>query len=60
LESSDKFDSPIATEIVAAKEFFKAEGYHQDYYLKNPLHYNNYKVGSGRAGYIKKTWEEKK
>lgn len=60
LESSGKFDSPIVTEIVPAGEFYRAEEYHQDYYLKNPLHYNNYKIGSGRAGYIKKTWGDKK
>jgi peptide-methionine (S)-S-oxide reductase len=31
-----KFRSPIVTEIVALKTFYKAEGYHQNYYNDNP------------------------
>ena len=56
LEESGKFDKPIATQIVQAATFYPAETYHQQYYLKNPTHYESYKVGSGRAGYLKKTW----
>jgi len=56
LESSGKFDKSIATEIVPAGKFYPAEDYHQEYYRKHPLRYNSYKVGSGRAGYIKKMW----
>jgi methionine-S-sulfoxide reductase len=61
LEESGKFKDPIATQIVEASEFYEAEEYHQEFYKKNPLRYNSYKVGSGRAGYLKKTWgdEEK-
>ncbi|MYF47779.1 MAG: peptide-methionine (S)-S-oxide reductase, partial [Candidatus Dadabacteria bacterium] len=36
--------------------FYRAEEYHQDYYKKNPIHYGNYKIGSGRAGFIERTW----
>lgn len=32
LEKSGKFKNPIVTEITAAKEFYKAEDYHQKYY----------------------------
>ncbi|RIL09128.1 MAG: peptide-methionine (S)-S-oxide reductase [Proteobacteria bacterium] len=56
LSASGKFDKPIATEILPASEFYAAEGYHQEYYKKNPGHYERYKIGSGRAGYIEKTW----
>jgi methionine-S-sulfoxide reductase len=60
LEESGKFKEPIATQIVEASEFYDAEDYHQEFYKKNPLRYNSYKVGSGRAGYLKKTWGEEK
>ena len=30
------FDAPVVTEIKPLTEFWEAEGYHQDYYAKNP------------------------
>jgi peptide methionine sulfoxide reductase msrA/msrB len=59
LIKSGKFDQPIVTEIVPATPFYPAEEYHQDYYKKDPLRYRSYKSGSGRQGYIEKTWGEK-
>lgn len=56
LQASGKFDAPIATEIIRASGFYEAEDYHQDYYKTCPLEYKNYKAGSGREGYLKKTW----
>lgn len=37
LEESGQFDDPIVTEVVPAPTFYPAEGYHQDYYQKNPV-----------------------
>ena len=59
LAKSGKFKEPIVTEIVPASDFYPAEDYHQDYYKKNPFRYNAYKVGSGRAGFLHRTWGEK-
>jgi peptide-methionine (S)-S-oxide reductase len=56
LNNSGKFQKPVATQILEAKPFYLAEEYHQDYYKKNPAHYNRYSVGSGRAGFIEKNW----
>jgi peptide-methionine (S)-S-oxide reductase len=35
-EAQKHFNKPIVTEIVPLKQFYKAEGYHQDYYRSNP------------------------
>ena len=56
LAQSGRFDRPIVTEILAAGAFYPAEDYHQDYYKKNSTHYKRYRKGSGREGYLEKTW----
>jgi peptide methionine sulfoxide reductase msrA/msrB len=58
LGASGVFDKPIATAIRPAMPFYVAEDYHQDYYLKNVAHYEAYKVGSGRAGFLENTWKD--
>ena len=35
-EAQKHFKRPIVTEIVPLKKFYKAEGYHQNYYRSNP------------------------
>ena len=56
LEQSKPFPAPIVTEVVKADTFYRAEEYHQDYYLKNPVRYNYYRTGCGRDARLKQLW----
>lgn len=56
LEDSGTFDAPIVTKILPYINFYPAEEQHQQYYLKNPTHYELYKEGSGRAPFLRSVW----
>jgi methionine-S-sulfoxide reductase len=58
VEASGRFGKSIVTPLLPAKPFYPAEDYHQDYYKKNPAHYQRYNIGSGRAGYIARHWNQ--
>lgn len=57
LQDSGKFDKPIVTEILPFTSFYPAEEKHQQYYLKNPTHYELYKEGSGRGAFLREHWK---
>ena len=56
LAKNRPFKGGIVTEIAKAGEFYPAEGYHQDFYLKNPTRYKFYKSGCGRAARLQQLW----
>jgi peptide-methionine (S)-S-oxide reductase len=56
LEKTKPFKDPIVTPVVAAGEFWPAEDYHQDYYVKNPVRYTYYRTGCGRDARLKALW----
>lgn len=58
LEQSGPFKKPIATDIVKFTTFYKAEEYHQDFYKKQSIRYRNYRSGSGRDTFLKKSWKD--
>lgn len=59
LEEADLFDDEIVTEIESLETFWKAEEYHQDFYKKDPQRYKSYRRGSGRDGFLEKTWKNR-
>lgn len=59
LEKSKPFKGPIHTEINMAADFYEAEGYHQDYYQKNPVRYKYYRYSCGRDNRLAEIWGEK-
>jgi len=58
LDDSWKFDEPIVVKLLPFPVFYKAEDYHQNYYLTNKWQYDRYKNWSWRAGFIQDTWTD--
>ena len=50
---------PVFTQIVGAGPFYKAEDYHQDFYLKNPIKYKFYRWNCGRDQRLEQLWGKK-
>ncbi len=55
-EKAKPFKQPIVTPVVEAGEFWPAEDYHQDYYVKNPVRYKYYVTGCGRYARLDSLW----
>ena len=59
VEKTKTFSGRIVTPVADAGEFWVAEDYHQDYYLKNPARYTYYRTGCGRDARLKQLWGAK-
>lgn len=57
LIDSGKFPS-VETEISPLNTFYNAEDYHQEFYKKNPAHYEAYHKSCGRAARLKSLWKD--
>lgn len=57
LQQSQRFDSPIVTEVLPFKNFYPAEDYHQQFSCKNPQRYQSYSTHSGRVGFLHRYWQ---
>ena len=58
LEKSGVFGKPIATKILPFASFYEAEAYHQGFYKKSPLRYQQYSKTSGRQELKRQIWQE--
>ena len=56
IEKSKPFAAPIVTPVEKASEFYPAESYHQDYYIKNPVRYKYYRTSCGREARLQQLW----
>jgi peptide-methionine (S)-S-oxide reductase len=56
LEASHVLHRPIVTELLPASTFWPAEGYHQDFWKKDPVRYHSYREGCGRDRRLAELW----
>ena len=58
LDQSGRYEKPVLIGVTEFTSFYRAEEYHQDYYVKNPIRYKYYTSNSGRYQFIDSIWPE--
>lgn len=56
IDGSGLLPAPVVTRVIDETGFYRAEGYHQNYYQKNPARYKLYRVACGRDKRIAEIW----
>ncbi|MGB0907656.1 MAG: peptide-methionine (S)-S-oxide reductase MsrA [Maricaulaceae bacterium] len=59
IKQTKPFKAAIVTPVLKAQTFYDAEGYHQNYYKKNPIRYKYYRNGCRRDARLKQLWGAK-
>jgi peptide-methionine (S)-S-oxide reductase len=59
LDAAGAFSAPIVTEIVPFTEFYRAEGYHQNYFAENPAQPYCQVVIRPKVEKVRKVFQEK-
>ncbi len=52
----EELHAAVVTEIAPVSKFYRAEEYHQDFYKKNPIRYQEYAKGCGRDRRLQQLW----
>ena len=58
--AGQRLNKQIAVAVLPTSRFWPAEGYHQDYYKKNPIRYKFYRFNCGRDARLKQVWGAEK